>query len=342
MGMSIFRPIERLLGRSTFVRLLLFLLLFIFASMAALYFFERNYNDAYASPWGALWAMVVFLASGFDYELPVTTGGRITAVLVVAGGVGLLGLFTATITTFLVDLHRRRRHGMMPVKSKNHFLVCGWNHKGVEVVEQLVSDVTGRDCEVVIVASLEQTPVEHERVHFVQGDPTDEAVLRKASVSEAATGIVLPVESEGDADGRSLLVTLALRACNPGLYICVEVLNPRHIVHIRRAGADEIISSTELAANMVTQAALNHGISGLYDQILSNRYGHEVYKVPVPAAVAGKPVREAKDILADEVPITLLAIARGDDLIVNPRRDLQIEASDKLLLLAERYPGHLF
>lgn len=340
--MSIFKPISRLLGRSTFLRLLLVLLLFVFASMAALYLFERNENQAYATPWGAMWAMVVFLASGFDYELPVTVGGRITAVLVVAGGVGLLGLFTATITTFLVDLHRRRRHGMMPVKCKNHFLVCGWNHKGEEIVAQLIADVTGRKSDVVLLSGLEESPIEDERVHFVHGDPTDEAVLHRASVSDASTGIVLPEDGEDDADGRSLLVTLALRACNPDLYICVEVLKPRHVVHITRAGADEIISSTELAANMLSQAALNHGVSGLYDQILSNRFGHEVYKVPVPAPVAGKLVREAKDILAEQEPVTLLAVVRGEKLIVNPRRELAIEASDKLLVLAECYPKHLY
>jgi len=340
--MSLFRPIVRLLGRSTFLRLLLFLLLFVFASMAALYFFERNLNEAYETPWGALWAMVVFLASGFDYDLPVTTGGRITAVLVVAGGVGLLGLFTATITTFLVDLHRRRRHGMMPVNSKGHFLVCGWNHKGPEIVAQLTADVTGRKSDVVLVSGLDETPVEHERVYFVHGDPTDEEVLGKASVAQAATGIILPEEGEDDADGRSLLVTLALRASNPELYICVEVINPKHVVHIMRAGANEIISSTELAANMLTQAALNHGVSGLYDQILSNRFGHEVYKVPVPTSVAGKVVREAKDILAETEPVTLLAVARAEQLIVNPGRDFRIEGDDMLLLLAERFPSHLF
>lgn len=340
--MSFFRPIERLLGHSTFVRLLLFLIIFLLGSMAALYFFERGTNPAYDSPWGALWAMVVFLASGFDYDLPQTAGGRLTAVLVVAGGVGLLGLFTATITTFLVDLHRRRRHGMIPVKCTDHFLVCGWNQKGTDVVEQLTADVIGRKSEVVLVNLRSEVPVEHERVQFVHGDPTDEDVLARASAARASTGIVLPEEGVDDADGRSLLVTLALRAANPDLYICVEVINPKHIVHIKRAGADEIISSTELAANMLTQAAINHGVSNLYDQILSNRFGHEVYKIPVPDSVAGKNVRAAAEILGEGEPVTLLAIARAGDLLVNPNRNVVIEPGDQLLVLAERYPSHLF
>lgn len=340
--LSPFRPIVRLLGRSNFIRATALFAGFVVAGAYGLYHFEHDANPAYRTAPQAVWGTVVLVTSGMDYAQPETTGGMVTSALVCLGGVGLLGLFTATVTTFLVDLHQRRRRGRLPVKNQGHIVVCGWNQKGPEIVAQLTSEMTGKRYHVVIVGTLDESPLDHPQVQFVHGDPTSEEVLARANVAEAARAMVLPAQGQEDADGRSLLVTLALRSVSPDLYICVEALQARHIVHLRRAGANEIISSTEVAANMLAQAALTPGVTRLYDEILSNRYGHEVYRIPVGSQLAGKAVGEAADVVAQSEPILILAVDLGDgDVRVNPPRDLVIEADATLLVLAERYPGYL-
>lgn len=339
---SLFRPIVQLLGRSNFLRAAGLFAGFVVAGTYGLYHFEHQVNDAYRTVPQAVWGTVVLVTSGMDYAQPMTTGGMVTSAVVALGGVGLLGLFTATVTTFLVDLHQRRRRGRLPVKDQNHFVVCGWNEKGPEIVAQLTSETTGQRHQVVVIDSCEETPLEHPQVHFVHGDPTEEETLGRANVGAAKRALVLPAAGHHDADGHSLLVTLALRSFNPELYICVEVLHPRHIVHIKRAGADEIISSTELAANMLAQAALTPGVTRLYDEILSNRYGQEVYRIPVGARIAGKPVQEAATVVSQQEPVLILAVdSGGGEVRVNPPRDLVLQPTDTLLVLAERFPMHL-
>jgi len=340
--MSFITPISRLLGRNTFFKLCATMVVFLTAGIIGLYYFEHGVNPEYRRLSNAIWAVTVFLSSGLDYAMPQTTGGRVTAVLMLVGGVGLLGLFTATATTFLVDLHRRRRSGMKELELKNHVVLCGWDHKSPGVIAQLTAEATGKRLEVVLIADLEETPIEHPQVHFVRGNPTEDAVLQRAAIASAQTGIVLPLDNEADADGYSLLVVLALRAANPDLYICVEIVHAQHIVHVKRAGANEIVSSTELAANMLSQAALNHGITQFFDQVLSNRYGNEVYEIDVPPSIAGKTVAEAKGLLSTRQPITLLAVTQNDEMVVNPEHTVTISAKDRLLVLAESYPNHLF
>jgi len=336
-------PIIRLIGRSNFIRAASLFGGFVVAGTFGLYHFEHATNPAYRTVSQAVWGTVVLVTSGMDYAQPITVGGMVTSALVALGGVGLLGLFTATVTTFLVDLHQRKRRGRLPVKHQGHFIVCGWNHKGPEIVAQLTSETTGHKHHVVLLGTYDESPLDHPQVQFVHGDPTTEEALQRANVAEASRALVLPAqEGHEDADGHSLLVILALRSCNPDIYICVEVLHSRHIVHMKRAGANEIICSTELAANMLAQAALTPGVTRLYDEILSNRYGHEVYRIPVPARLADKTVREAAVDVAQQEPILIMAVDRGEgDVRVNPPADLQLQAADTLLVLAERFPAHL-
>ncbi len=86
---------------------LIAILLVIFSSIAILYFEnteEANIKTAEDAIW---WSYVTITTVGYGDKYPVTTGGRIVGILLITGGVGVFGTFTAFVASWFV---RDKKH----------------------------------------------------------------------------------------------------------------------------------------------------------------------------------------------------------------------------------------
>ena len=78
---------------------------------AWLYIAEHGFNKAIESPFDALWWGVVTLTTvGYGDVTPVTTEGRIAAMVLMLLGIGLFGAITATITSYLMSSDSHHGH----------------------------------------------------------------------------------------------------------------------------------------------------------------------------------------------------------------------------------------
>ena len=69
----------------------------------ALYAAENGINEAVQSPLDALWWGIVTLTTvGYGDVYPVTPEGRIAAAILMLLGIGLFGVLTATVTSYLI------------------------------------------------------------------------------------------------------------------------------------------------------------------------------------------------------------------------------------------------
>jgi voltage-gated potassium channel len=308
----------------------------VLGSLALVFFEEQvNFQDAL---W---WSFVTVTTVGYGDISPITMGGRIVAITVMLFGIGILGVFTATIAGMFIEDRMRENKGMKPTDVTGHFILCGWNFRGLNIIEELRADAKCGHTPIVLIADVPEKPLEEAHLHFIRGEITAD-ILSKANLAEAGTVIVLADDTLDAyaADAKTILTTMTIKHTCPEVYTCVELLDPKNIEHCRMAQADEIIVTGELSTNLLVQAALDHGISLLITELISNRYGNELFKIRTPAVWVGRPFFEMMCHMKKEHDILCLGIEdeSGRNLISNPSNDYQLKENDRLIVISEDRP----
>ena len=278
---------------------------------------------------------------GYGDITPSTIGGRIIGVVVMVFGIGILGMFTATIASAFVDTKLKEGKGVNSVKVKDHFIICGWSYKAKEIISELRADKKVKDKPIVIIADIPEKPLEDENTYFIHGE-VDLDILQKANLREASVVMVLTDEDldSYSRDAKVVLNTLSIRKLNPNVYICVEISDSRNMQHGKLAGADEIIVIGELSGNLLVQAALDHGITKIITELVSNKFGNELYKVKTPESFVGKQFIDVLKLIKERHNAIIVAIESGKEnkLEANPPINYTIKSGDDLIVIAHERP----
>ncbi len=234
-----------------------------------------------------------------------------------------------------------------------HLVICHWAARGLHLIREVHSRLTTIRRPVVIVAEdadaialpEARTDGAFDSVYIVRGDPFNEVILRRARVSEAHSVVILADDREGrHADGKSVVTCIAIRnicraAARPNLV--VECLNPDYRPHLIKAGADEVISSDEMGIRLMARAALFHGLTHLYQELLTvGRDANEMFLVPAPAALLGRDFVELNGLFArhreGKRSCLLIGIQRGEQMHLNPidGEAGPLEPGDELIVLS--------
>ena len=323
--------------RSKIIRLFILTIFILFLGALGLHFFEKTpyIEDAF---W---WSFVTITTVGYGDITPSTRGGRIIGVVVMVFGIGLLGMFTATIASAFVDTKLKEGKGVRGVKVKGHFIICGWSYKAKEIIVELRADKKVHNKPIVIVADIPEKPLEDENTFFIHGE-VDDDIMQKANLQEASVVMILTDESldSYSRDAKVVLNTLTIRKLNPNVYICVEISDARNMQHGKLAGANEIIVIGELSGNLLVQAALDHGITRIITELVSNRYGNELYKVKPPESFVGMQFIEVLRLIKEKHNAIIVGIETQKDnkLIANPPMEQTIQPGDHLILIAQERP----
>jgi len=284
---------------------------------------------------------VTITTVGYGDITPSTIGGRIIGVVVMVFGIGILGMFTATIASAFVDTKLKEGKGVNSVKVKDHFIICGWSYKAKEIISELRADKKVKDKPIVIIADIPEKPLEDENTYFIHGE-VDLDILQKANLREASVVMVLTDEDldSYSRDAKVVLNTLSIRKLNPNVYICVEISDSRNMQHGKLAGADEIIVIGELSGNLLVQAALDHGITKIITELVSNKFGNELYKVKTPESFVGKQFIDVLKLIKERHNAIIVAIESGKEnkLEANPPINYTIKSGDDLIVIAHERP----
>lgn len=331
------RRVLQFLQRENLHRLLLIILLLILLSTVGLAIFEPNTSLVNAF-W---WSIVTLTTVGYGDITPTTIAGRMIGILIMFFGIGILGMFTATIASIFVERKLKEDRGMRSFDFRDHIILCEWNHRAREILQEFRSDPRTEVTPVVLIADIEAKPVDDDNLFFIQGDVNEEA-LKRANLERAGTVVVLGDDGlEANArDAKAILTTLTVESLNPDAYTIVELVDEANVRHCERAHANEIIVGSEFSSKLIARAALDHGISKVLSELLSSRYGNDLFKVPVPKPMVGKPFVDVFSEMKRSQGSIVLALQKAADtrVITNPPVDLQVDDGDHLIVIAAGRP----
>ena len=339
--MNVFRtrvahPVLALLAfvhRENLLRLMGVIVALVLVGAAGLTYFEENRSF----PDAVWWAIVTLTTVGFGDISPTSLGGRLIGVVLMFFGIGVLGMFTATIAGVFVEKRLRKERGMGSYDLEGHIILCEWNDRTKEVLKDLRADRRAASAPIVLLADIDEKPVADEYLFFVRGGLSEET-LKRAGIEKAATVVMVGDRSldHGARDAKAVLSVLTVESLNPGVYSIVELASEDNVSHCERAGADEIIVGAEFSSRVISTATLDHGISAVLRELLSAQAGHDLITIQVPAEFAGRTFLDLFSSLKREQGMIALAILQhgSGKVVTNPDADLVVDSHARLVVVS--------
>jgi voltage-gated potassium channel len=201
-------------------------------------------------PFDALYLTVMTMTTvGFGDIVPVTSEGKIVAVVVAIGGIAA-GISTMQAVFNLVIGSNLRTELGLPgrrTKMKDHYIICGHGNVGREVAERLRAK---RENFVVVEKDHERVEaLVDEGVDVIRGDAEDEEVLRKAGIMNAK-GLIAAMK-----DPQNLVTVLTARSMNPNLFIISEVEDDKNEPKLSKVGANATVNCYRMGARIMVGRA---------------------------------------------------------------------------------------
>jgi len=322
------------LHRENLLRLLGVIAVLIVGGATGLAYFEHE-----SIPNALWWATVTLTTVGFGDIFPTSLGGRAVGVVLMFFGIGVLGMFTATIAGVFVEKRLRKERGMGSYDLEGHIILCEWNDRTHEILRDLRADSRSSRSPILLLADVEVKPIEDEQLYFVRGEVSEEN-LKRACIEKAATVVIV-----GDRrldytarDAKAVLSILTVETLNPDVYASGERANEDNVRHCERAHANEVVVGAEFSSRLISSATLDHGITKILSEILSAQYGNDLITVPVPTSLAGYPFFELFSEMKRDQGMIVLAIQRhgSNEVVTNPDTDVLVGADDRLVVISSR------
>lgn len=317
--MNFIETLKSIFSRTIF-RIFLSLALLTVVAATLVFHFEGVENPGeYTGLWDSVWwTLVTVFTVGYGDIRPITTGGRVIGVLVMASGVILVSLITASISSILVTKKIREEQGLESINFEDHIIICGWNNRAETIIETFFQLAKQKPPKIILVNELPEDEINSildrfskNKVKFIRGDYTRNAPLERAGIKAAQTIILLPNLFQYEAlvaDEKTLLATLNIKSTYPKKKVIAFIMNPENEIHVKRARADEVIVSDQFVDYFVAGNALEPGMSNIVSNLLSAKSDHRLSTVAIPSRFRGKTFAEVAQFFKNQHHMVSLGV----------------------------------
>ena len=160
--------------------------------------------------------------------------------------------------------------------------------------------------------------------HSLALDTTDSAALREAGVFEFDVVIV----AIGSYIEASIITTLNLKEGGVP-HVIAKASTEVHGKLLERVGADLVVFPEDEMGAQLARSLTTPAVLARFDLDAT----HSLVEVQVPDAFVGRSLAQLG--LRNRYGVTLLAVQRGEEMMVNPHPDTQLEAGEALILVGE-------
>jgi voltage-gated potassium channel len=191
----------------------------------------------------ALYMSVITLSAvGYQEVHELTDAGRALATALLAGGITMMGLWFALLTSAIVEMDLahvfRIRRTMKKIGDlSDHFIVCGAGRTSRQVIRELM---TAREPHVVVERDPEHA--ESFRGEYPESPVLEADATRDESLVEARIGTARGLVACLSGDTDNLFVCLSARDLQPNLTIVARAFDEQTMQKLYVAGADHVVS----------------------------------------------------------------------------------------------------
>ncbi len=248
-------------------------ILFLFISSEAMVLLEpKNYKNFFDGLW---WSIVTATTVGYGDMVPHSETGKFLAVVIIIGGVIAVAVFTASVTTTLVEKKIFSQKGYKMLDSlENHLVICGFKTPRKEVLNSFKRHYQNN----IVIIYPELAPelenlLQENDLKFAQGEYNDEVVLKNARIEKADKVMILNMHDEF-ADAKVLETVIVIRSLNPNVYIIAEINDPKYENYLIKSKCNEIIMSEEYNRFLLSKSITEPGMSKVVRNLLKTQNFH--------------------------------------------------------------------
>ena len=267
---------------------------------------------------------------GFREVHPLSRNGQIFTMVLILVGVGLtLYALSVLIETLLEgrlnELLGRRRMDKSIASLQDHVIICGWGRVGKAIAAEVLE--SGR---AIVIIEADGTRLEGLQQLAVEGDATDDAVLRAAGIERAAA-LVAAVDS----DASNSFITLSARALHPDLFIVARARSTNSEDKLLRSGADRVVNPQSIGGARMAAFVLRPHVAEFVDVVMHERnleFRLEEVVVTASSPIAGRTLRDSH--LRDQTGALVLALRDEDGTFrTNPPAETEIRVGQVIIAI---------
>ncbi len=288
------------------------------------------------NPLDALYMTIITLSTvGFGEVAPLHFAGKIFVIFLILFGVMFTG-FVVTVLGQLVmegqfnEIYGRKKMERKIAKMTNHYIIAGYGRVGRQVaIEFQKKNVPF----VVIEKDIDSIPeLYKDSILFIQGEATEDEVLRKAGIESANTLIsTLPDEAQ------NVYLTLTARFMNKDLHIIGRADYEEGIIKLKRAGADHVVTPHVLGGIRMAMATLRPNVVDFMHSTSLGESGLtiEEMRIPSESSLSGKSLKDSN--LKQDFGVTIIGVKKKrQEMIIAPGPNVVLDADDIIVLIGHK------
>ncbi|TAL69850.1 MAG: potassium channel protein [Bacteroidetes bacterium] len=295
------------------------------------------WHDLNISIVDAIYMTVITITTvGYLEVHPLNDAGRIFTMFIAIAGVGsMFYLFSVLMENlFIIQLvnYRGKKKMLKKLENlKNHIIVVGYGRVG-----QLATKLLENNNEefVVIDEGFKENIEISESGRFikVKGNAVDDDVLIGAGIKKAKGIIVATPDST-----TSVFVVLSTKVLNPSIFIVARAEDESVAEKLRIAGADRTVNPYSIGGQRLASLMINQNVVDFLETsfgVGENNLKIESIDLPESCSFNDNSLKELQ--LRQIAGVSILAVIRGGNPILNPDGDFTIRKNDQLVLLGTK------
>lgn len=249
---------------------------FILLSAISAYMLEKEtFGSIFNGFW---WVMTTVTTTGYGDYAPKTVAGKCLGIFLYIFGIGLISVTISKVVDSLFVYRQRKEAGKLKYQGEQHFVIIDWSKNAELAIQEILN--TDTSTEVVLIDTLEKTPIVHNRVHYIRGNPTQMETLEMANMEKARSVFIFANEITEDqamlrdpsfVDGKTLLVATTIERNYRNVHSIVEIKNSENMQNFQHVNVNEFILGSETISQLAVRSAFSPGSSRIVSQLLTRQ-----------------------------------------------------------------------